>query len=125
MTDGPNEPQEDVMCRLRRKRRREDETNDRPNDGVAPIGPTETTGSFNEVVELRVQDSHLRFRERVRAPPALRQFLESRRNLFLLVRSERCVLDNLIGFGSEQPSLSLKFGPKIRRFEVALNDITP
>ena len=54
MPDGPDGPEEHVACRVWRKRRGEDVTKDHPNEGVAPIDPTEATRSVNEVIELRV-----------------------------------------------------------------------
>jgi hypothetical protein len=54
VADGPEECQKDMTCRLWRKRRREDEAEDHSSKDVAPIDPTEATGSANEVVNLRV-----------------------------------------------------------------------
>lgn len=109
--NGPDGPKEHVACGVWRKRHGEDVTNDHPKEGVAPIDPTEATRSVNEVIDLRVQDSGLRFRERVCAPRVRRPSSESPCNLFLLVRSERRILGNVIKIGSEQLSLSLKFSP--------------
>jgi hypothetical protein len=125
VTDGPQKPQEHVTRSLRRKQCQEDVTRDRASADVEPIFPTEATRSVNEVVELRVQGSHLRCRERVCAPCVLSQGLESCYNLFLLVRGEPRILGNVIGIRAEQPGLSPKLSPKIRRFEIAFNLCKP
>jgi hypothetical protein len=99
VTDGLRKPQEHVTSSFRWKRCRKDVSKDRPKADVEPIFPTEATRSVNEVVELRVQGSHLRCRERVCASHMLSQCLESGCNLILLVRSEGRILDNVIGNG--------------------------
>jgi hypothetical protein len=111
VTNGPRKPQQHVTGRLRRKRCREGVTKDRSSADVEPIFPTETTRSVSKVVELRVQGSHLRRRERVRAPRVLSQCLEPRCNLALFIRTEGRILGKIIGNGAEQLRLSLKLSP--------------
>jgi hypothetical protein len=51
MPDGPDGLKQHVACRVWRKRHSEDATKDRPNEGVAPIDPTEATRSVNEALQ--------------------------------------------------------------------------
>jgi hypothetical protein len=49
MPDGPDGSKQHVACRVWRKRHGDDVTKDRPNEGVAPIDPTEATRSVKYV----------------------------------------------------------------------------
>jgi hypothetical protein len=83
-----------------------------PRTHDEPIFPTEALRSVDEIVELRVEGARLRCRERARASHLLGQFLESRCDLVLLVRSERRIVGNVIGSGTtQQLSISLKLSP--------------
>jgi len=111
--------------RVRGKGRPKHESKRHPNKGVEPILPAEPTRRIDEVVELFVQGLRLHFRERVRFPHMFRQFIESSRNLLLLVRSERRIFSYFIGADSKQLGLTLKFCPQIRGFKVSLDFFKP
>ena len=100
-----------VHAELWRKRHREGVRKGHSNKGVQPILPTEPIRSINEVLKLFVQHLHLRWRQQVYFPHIFRQFLNSPSNLFLLFRSERRILGDRVGAGSEQLRLALKLSP--------------